>query len=102
MPRPHRVGDDLDLLIEQTTAERPEFEEMLEAAVRVRQLVRMLTDARERVGLTQVEVARRMGTTQPAVARFEAGDTDPRLSTVERYAQVVGLRLQPARELELA
>jgi DNA-binding XRE family transcriptional regulator len=102
MARTHVVGDDLDLFIEQTTAEHPEFEEMLDAAVRVRQLLRLLTEARERGGLTQTEVARRMGTTQPAIARFEGGDIDPRLSTVERYAQVVGLRLQPARTFKPA
>jgi predicted transcriptional regulator len=34
-----------------------------------------------------------MGTSQPAIARLERGEADPRLSTVERYAQVVGLQL---------
>jgi predicted transcriptional regulator len=53
------------------------------------------TGSRWRAGLTQTEVARRMGTTQSGIARFESGDSDPRLSTVERYAQVVGVDLRP-------
>jgi ribosome-binding protein aMBF1 (putative translation factor) len=96
-------GDDLDRFVEETTAEHPEFREMLDAAIRGRQLVRQLVDARERIGLTQTELAKRMGTTQPAIARFEGGDSDPRLSTVERYARIVGVDLAPeARELEPA
>lgn len=47
-----------------------------------------------RAGLTQAEVARRMGTTQPALARLERGEADPRLSTIERYAEVVGWKLE--------
>jgi predicted transcriptional regulator len=35
-----------------------------------------------------------MGTSQPAVARLEAGNVDVRLSTLERYAAAVGGRLR--------
>jgi predicted transcriptional regulator len=35
-----------------------------------------------------------MGTSQPAVARVEAGAVDVRLSTLERYAAAVGRRLE--------
>jgi len=38
-------------------------------------------------------LAARMGTSQSAVARLEAGDGDVRLSTVERYAAAIGLSL---------
>jgi len=34
-----------------------------------------------------------MGTSQPAVARLEAGQVDARMSTVQRYAAAVGARL---------
>ena len=36
----------------------------------------------------------RMGTSQSAVARFEAGDLDVRLSTVERYTAALGGKLE--------
>lgn len=48
---------------------------------------------RRESGLSQTEVAARMGTSQSTVARLEAGDTDPRLSTLERYARAVGRTL---------
>ncbi|WP_235593855.1 helix-turn-helix domain-containing protein [Rhodococcus ruber] len=50
-----------------------------------------LAAARRRQGLSQTLVAARMGTSQSAVARLERGDLDPRLSTLERYAQAVGV-----------
>ena len=53
-----------------------------------------LTALRHRLGVSQVEVAARMGTSQSAVARFEAGDLDVRLSTVERYTSALGARLE--------
>jgi predicted transcriptional regulator len=49
---------------------------------------------RREQGLSQAEVAARMGTSQSAVARFEAGDLDVRLSTVERYVSAVGGTLE--------
>ncbi len=52
-----------------------------------RELVyRLRTDA----GLTQAELARRMGTTQSAIARMENGGTRPTLETLERLAGAVG------------
>ncbi len=51
-----------------------------------------LIAARARAGLTQAEVAQRMGTTQSVVARLESGRRPPSLRTVQRYAQAVGGR----------
>lgn len=53
-------------------------------------LVRDLVAQRLAAGLSQTEVAARMGTSQSAVARLEAGTTDVRASTLERYAAAVG------------
>src|ERR1700683_2522524 len=53
-------------------------------------LVRELVGQRQAAGLSQTEVAARMGTSQSAVARLEAGTTDVRTSTLERYAAAVG------------
>jgi ribosome-binding protein aMBF1 (putative translation factor) len=53
-------------------------------------LVRELAEQRQAVGLSQTEVAARMGTSQSAVARLESGTADVRASTLERYAAAVG------------
>jgi ribosome-binding protein aMBF1 (putative translation factor) len=57
------------------------------------ELVAELVARRRALGLSQTEVAARMGTSQSAVARLEGGGADARLSTVQRYAQALGHRL---------
>jgi predicted transcriptional regulator len=69
----------------------PGFREM---AQRRRQLLAELVSRRQAAGLSQTEVAARMGTSQSSVARLEAGQADLRLSTLERYAAAVGSRLE--------
>jgi transcriptional regulator with XRE-family HTH domain len=57
-----------------------------------------LVSARQQAGLTQTEVAERMGTKTPAVARLEAGGGRqhhaPSLATLRKYAAAVGCRLE--------
>ena len=53
-------------------------------------IARELIAARARAGLSQSEVAQRMGTTQSVVARLESGKRSPSMRTVERFAQAVG------------
>jgi ribosome-binding protein aMBF1 (putative translation factor) len=53
-------------------------------------LVRELAEQRQAAGLSQTEIAARMGTSQSAVARLESGTADVRASTLERYAAAVG------------
>lgn len=72
---------------------RSVFPGFAELAPDVDELVTRLADHRRRLGLSQTEVAARMGTSQSAVARLEAGGSDLRLSTLERYAQALGTRL---------
>ena len=55
-------------------------------------MARELIAARARAGLTQGEVAQRMGTTQSVIARLEGGTRMPSMRTVQRYAQAVGAR----------
>jgi ribosome-binding protein aMBF1 (putative translation factor) len=49
--------------------------------------------ARERQGMTQAGLAKRIGSTQPAVARLEAGGVNPSLATLRRIADALGLEL---------
>jgi transcriptional regulator with XRE-family HTH domain len=62
-------------------------------AERRRQLLTSLVACRREIGLSQTEVAVRMGTSQPAVARLESNAADVRLTTLERYAAAVGQKL---------
>lgn len=55
-----------------------------------RSLVAELAQQRQAAGVSQTEIAARMGTSQSAVARLEAGEADMRASTLERYAAAIG------------
>jgi HTH-type transcriptional regulator / antitoxin HipB len=48
---------------------------------------------REELGWSQRQLAERAGMSQPGVARFEAGGTNPTLPLLERLAQALGLTL---------
>lgn len=52
-----------------------------------------LIDARAKAKLTQSELARRMGTTQSAIARLESGRAAPSGATLLKFAKAVGRRL---------
>lgn len=56
------------------------------------ELVRELIAARMKAGLTQADVAARMGTTQSVVARIESGRGTPSMRTVQRFASAVWAR----------
>jgi DNA-binding XRE family transcriptional regulator len=53
-----------------------------------------LIDARAKAKLTQSQLARRMGTTQSAIARLESGRTLPSVATLTKFANAVGRTLR--------
>src|SRR5260370_34594780 len=73
---------------------RAEYDAQAEEFALLDELLR----ARRRAGLTQAEVAERMGTQTPAVARLEGGGGSqrhsPSVATLRKYARAVGCRLE--------
>ena len=57
-------------------------------------LVTEIIKARAAAGLTQEELAKRMKTTQGAIARLESGSTLPSTRTLKRFAKATGHRLK--------
>jgi ribosome-binding protein aMBF1 (putative translation factor) len=82
--------DDLDALIDDLSLDDPGLSLRVAAALERRELARQLAGHRREAGLTQTDLAARMGTSQGQVARFESG-ADTRLSTVARYAAALGV-----------
>ena len=78
--------------------EDPEFRRQYDALGEEFALFDELLKARRKAGLTQEQVAERMGTKAPAVARLEAGGGSkahsPSIATLRKYAQAVGCRLE--------
>ena len=85
-----RAPDFLDELIAEGESRSPGFEARVDDALQRRALGRALAERRDKLGMTQAEVARRMQTSQPAVSRLEAGG-DVRISTLTRYLEVIGV-----------
>ena len=71
--------------------ERTEFEETYEATRLALEVGERVRDARESAGLSQRELARRMSTSQAAVARLEAGGTGATLTTLQKVATALDL-----------
>lgn len=63
-------------------------------------LISRLVRLRGAQGLSQADVAQRMGVTQSTVCTFERMDNDPRLSTIRRYAHAVEALIRHDVELD--
>ncbi len=50
--------------------------------------------ARIKRNMSQGEIAQRMSTTQSAISEMEKGVVEPRLSTLQRYARILGYKLR--------
>lgn len=72
----------------------PEFQKEYEKADTEFALVEALVRARTEAKMSQADVAKRIGTTQSAIARLEGGKVSPSISTLRRYAEATGSKLQ--------
>ena len=71
----------------------PKYKKAYDALEEEFLLASAVMDVRNRAGLTQEALARKMGTTQPVVARLESGRMRPSMRTLERLAEATGSRL---------
>jgi ribosome-binding protein aMBF1 (putative translation factor) len=72
----------------------PEFVREYEALEEEFALASQIIGARARAGLSQEELAKRMGTSQSAIARLESGRFRPSTRTLERLAAATGSKLR--------
>jgi transcriptional regulator with XRE-family HTH domain len=71
----------------------PKYRKAYEALEEEFVLASAVIEVRNRAGLTQEDLARKMGTTQPVVARLESGRSRSSMRTLERLADATGSRL---------
>jgi ribosome-binding protein aMBF1 (putative translation factor) len=76
--------------------DREEYGRAYAAATLAGQLAELVYTLRTRAGLTQTELARRMGTTQSSIARIEGGGSLPTLEMLSRLAHATGSTLRLA------
>jgi len=86
--------DFVDKMIAKRTARNPEFPQLLDAALRRRELLRTLAGEREQQQRTQTGIAAAMETSQTFVARLESTAADAKISTLDRYAKTLGYVVQ--------
>lgn len=78
-----------------TDRERKQFKEDLYDVTYNVQLAETIVEARIKRGLTQKQLARRIGTLQPAIARIEAGNVPPSHQMIKKIAKVLEMRAFP-------
>ena len=72
----------------------PEFRREYDALEEEFALIVEVAKARQRAGLSQAELAKRMKTTQSTIARLESGRGMPSTRTLGRFAKATGHRLK--------
>jgi len=82
--------DDLERYIARRKTRSARLARHFEEGYQAFKIGAMLQAEREKAGLSQVELARRIGTTKTAISRLENSGRDVRYSTVERIATALG------------
>ena len=85
---------DLKKYITKRKSDSPDFAEGFDEGYGNFRIGLMLKQARLDAGLTQSQVAQAIGTQKTAISRLENHVEDVKLSTVEKYAQALGRRIE--------
>jgi DNA-binding XRE family transcriptional regulator len=86
--------DDLEKYISKRKKRSPEFAKDFESGYNDFKIGVMLKQAREKAGITQEDLARKMHTRKSAISRIENQSKDIRLSTLEKFAEAVGRQIK--------
>ena len=73
----------------QNKAVKKEYDRLTPRYAAISELIAL----RIRKGITQKELAQKIGTKQSAIARFEGGNINPSLGFLEKIAEVMGYRI---------
>ncbi len=85
---------DVEKYIGNRKKRNPKFAENFESGYDAFEFSIMLREARERAGITQETIAKKLRTKKSAISRIENHAEDIRLSTLGRYAKALGKKLK--------
>ena len=85
---------DVERYIEKRKKGSPKFADTFESGYEAFEFSLMLRQAREKAGITQAMIAKKLRTKKSAISRIENHAEDIRLSTLEKYARALGKRLK--------
>ncbi|MCD8099864.1 MAG: helix-turn-helix domain-containing protein [Oscillospiraceae bacterium] len=72
----------------------PEFKAEYDALEPEFSLIRAMLDARREAGLTQKQLSERTGISQSDISKFETGNGNPSLKTLQRLAAGMGMKVK--------
>ena len=73
---------------------KPGLKKAYDALAPQYELAAQIIEARLKKGLSQTQLAKKMGTSQSAVARLESGGYNPSFNLLEKVAHATGARLK--------
>jgi ribosome-binding protein aMBF1 (putative translation factor) len=95
MPRKARTDDAVSILHRRYVKDDPGRKELLERERSNAEIAHLVYDLRKQAGLSQRELAERVGTTQSVISRLEDADYDGHsLSMLRRIAEAVDKRIE--------
>ncbi len=86
--------DDLEKYINKRKKKSQKFAKDFETGYQDFKIGVTLKQAREKAGITQEELAKKLHTKKSAISRIENHSEDIRLSTLEKFAQALGRQLR--------
>ena len=86
--------DALDQLVESFVGDDPERQRMLDEEIVNVEAAQLVYDLRKRAGLSQRELAKRVGTTASVICRMEQADYEGSLAMLRRIAGALNRRLE--------
>ena len=90
----------LDQMLQNIKARSEDSRLTIEAAEKTIKIINKLTESREALGLTQRDLAKKCGIQQPALARIETCKVIPKLNTIIKIAEAVGVKIESFTSME--
>ncbi len=90
----------LDQMFENIKSKSEESKLSIEASEKAIAIINKIVKARESLGLTQRELAKKCGIQQPALARIETFKVVPQINTLIKIAQAVGVNIEAFTAIE--
>ena len=87
---------DVEKYIKRRKESDPELAEDFDAGYEAFKIGAILRQARKESGLTQEQIARKLNTKKSAISRIENHAEDIRLSTLEKFAEALGKKMDVA------
>jgi ribosome-binding protein aMBF1 (putative translation factor) len=92
---PKKTTTDATKILAEIAGHAPKRQQAFEEEVANREVAQRIYELRQHVGLSQVELARRVGTTQSVISRLEDADYDGHsLAMLNRIAAAVERRIE--------